>query len=780
MLGAKPTVFVSHSEKFKETVAIPFRDYAESLGMNVILVSEMPTPDHGGTEPDGKVDYYLDRADMFVALMTPDDRTDSGEVHARPNVTDEITRARMRPHLRPRVQVFKAAEVDLHSNINPTYEALDPDNVASIFTIFERQAQAWEILAPVSPAEPHSAVGPIGPSDPGGSQGAALSKGALGQAVEAIEGLKAILVGSEPSGRPRSPSPVARTHLSASVALSAERSTSPFGVHELNGLFRERALLDLTSVEERFLLRTILLQSGSENSPGWYWFRRHSAATLHRFVIDFALGDPDEAVRTRSLRLLAVAPRELERRDLKALLEAGLDPEGEQSIQDAALALLAKRGDTRLLPELGDAIDTPKASEAVLVVRSRHAPVAALRELMSQPSLHSTDVQRELLLNARKLPVSLLRQGLHSDYSEIRQLSIEALDRSSRLRRADVLTVIDSDLPARERVKAFRTALKRGWSLTSSHLKLATEGEGLLFGEVDELKVQFHASRPKADLLKDLGWIDGSSWAVYAGLGLAYFDEFADQIREDLDSDFQARREKYRAEVVAAIRSDVEQKIRILSKGQQPNAELIEAGTRKGVEEFFQDFDSLESFTIKRFQVAALRALATHGSDADADYGRRLIAAGDRDLTRECVRLLARVGQPEDSNALVEAAKSLRQDDSVRAAEAAMAVSGDSLETISALIGTGEPRLIKVAVTGLDGISGEKATQVIFPLLRSEVAGIRRAAVDHLTRRLDVQQQSRLIDLYIEHGGYYYYNVIVRLDRRLYAPRWLRVAAEAT
>src|ERR1700679_482321 len=148
MLAARPTVFISHSERFKDQVAAPFREHLESLGMTAVLVSEMPTPESGAGEPDSKVDYYLDRSDMFVALMTPDDRTDSGEVHARPNVTDEISRARGKSHLRERVQVFKADEVDMHSNINPTHEALDPDDVAASFAVFERQAIAWEILDP--------------------------------------------------------------------------------------------------------------------------------------------------------------------------------------------------------------------------------------------------------------------------------------------------------------------------------------------------------------------------------------------------------------------------------------------------------------------------------------------------------------------------------------------------------------------------------------------------------------------------------------------------------
>lgn len=126
MLDAKPTIFISHSSKYKDQVAVPFRDHIESLGMKAVLVEEMPHPAEAGSEPEAKVEYFLQGADMFVALLTPDDRIEGGEVRARANIADEIGRAKSLPHLRRRIQVFKAPEVVVHSNINPTREALAP------------------------------------------------------------------------------------------------------------------------------------------------------------------------------------------------------------------------------------------------------------------------------------------------------------------------------------------------------------------------------------------------------------------------------------------------------------------------------------------------------------------------------------------------------------------------------------------------------------------------------------------------------------------------------
>lgn len=776
MLGAKPTVFVSHSEKFKKSVALPFRDFAESLGMNVVLVSDMPTPEHGGAEPDAKVDYYLDRADMFVALMTPDDRTESGEVHARPNITDEITRARTRSHLRTRVQVFKGSDVDLHSNINPTYEALDLSNVETIFPIFERQARAWEILAPDVPVEPESAVGPIGPSDSPGPELRGIPKGALGQVADAVEGFKATLLGEQPTPPDNPMSSIARAHLSASVALAAQRSTSPFGVHELNGLFRERALLELTSDEERFLLRAVLLHSKSENAPGWYWSRRRSPAALHRFVIDLALQDPDDSVRTHALRMLADFPKVVTRHDLKKLVEAGISSDETGSVQDAALDLLARRGDTRLIHELGEAIDTAKATSALFLVRARHAPVTCLRELLKKPSMYSAEIESALLAKARKLPVTQLRKGLQSDRPAIRGLCVKALDRSSRLRKEDALALIESELPSRERIDALKIALKRGWKLDGSLVEATIQDADLGFGEDDELRLAFHSRRTMEELTQDLKWIGGSSWTVYAALGLSHFDDFADQIRNDLDSDFKVLREDYRRTVEKAAQKSVAEKVQKLPASEQPELHVVEALVAEEVDDFFDGFESLESFTIKRFQIAAVRALAAHGNTADASYARRLIQVGDRELTNECVSLLARVGDGEDATLLVETAeKELHFDDAVNAAHAALTVSGDAVETVNALIASRSPRIIRAAVSGLDDSPLDEVTPIILPLLQSKNAEIRGISVDYLTRRLDRTQQEKLVDLYIEHGDYYYYNVVSRLDRSLYAPGWFKV-----
>lgn len=159
MLNGRVAVFISCSEGFKERVAYPIRDALAAHNVHGIIVSDEPLLPGASGDPESKVDTYLDASDAFVALATPDNQLDDGTVQTRPNIIDEHARARSRPRLRQRIQVFKAAEVRLPSNINPTYEQLDPDDVSPIPELILRQLDAWDVLA----AQPRPAPPPAQP-----------------------------------------------------------------------------------------------------------------------------------------------------------------------------------------------------------------------------------------------------------------------------------------------------------------------------------------------------------------------------------------------------------------------------------------------------------------------------------------------------------------------------------------------------------------------------------------------------------------------------------------
>jgi pimeloyl-ACP methyl ester carboxylesterase len=136
-------IFISVSERRKEAVAWPFRDRLAAHGLRAFIVSDEPRP-VGTWTPEEKVDAFLDRSDAVVVFATAD--VESGDDRfTRPNIGDEIARARSKPHLRDRVVVLKEHGVTLPSNIDPAYESLDLSDPDRAFDRASLQLAEWGI-----------------------------------------------------------------------------------------------------------------------------------------------------------------------------------------------------------------------------------------------------------------------------------------------------------------------------------------------------------------------------------------------------------------------------------------------------------------------------------------------------------------------------------------------------------------------------------------------------------------------------------------------------------
>ncbi len=155
MLRGQVAVFVSCSEKFKETVAWPVRDALAARGLRpIVMADEPPLPGTGGgAEP--KAGPYLDASSALVALCTADYELSDGSRYPRANIVDEIAQARSRPHLRDRCQVLRSPGVLLPSDITPSYDDLDvarPDLAAEVVL---KQLQQWGMVPAPAAAGPH-------------------------------------------------------------------------------------------------------------------------------------------------------------------------------------------------------------------------------------------------------------------------------------------------------------------------------------------------------------------------------------------------------------------------------------------------------------------------------------------------------------------------------------------------------------------------------------------------------------------------------------------------
>jgi hypothetical protein len=154
---ARPAVFLSVAEGQKSSLARPFRDRLRPA-VDGYIVSDLP---HLGASysPEEKVDSYLDRSQAVIVFATSD--RDAGRF-TRPNIADEIARARSKPHLRNRICVLKQGGVTLASNTNPTYIHLDPNDPEPAFAAALRQLKAWGFDVEVPESGDDQVVG-LGP-----------------------------------------------------------------------------------------------------------------------------------------------------------------------------------------------------------------------------------------------------------------------------------------------------------------------------------------------------------------------------------------------------------------------------------------------------------------------------------------------------------------------------------------------------------------------------------------------------------------------------------------
>jgi hypothetical protein len=149
----RSAVFLSVAEGQKASLAQPFRDLL-SPSVTGLIVSDLPLIGDAYT-PEEKVDAYLERSQAVVVFATAD-LDAGGDRFTRPNIADEIGRARSKPHLRNRICVLKQAGVTLPSNTDPAYNHLDPDRPEPAFAAAIEQLRAWglEVAVTDRPATP--------------------------------------------------------------------------------------------------------------------------------------------------------------------------------------------------------------------------------------------------------------------------------------------------------------------------------------------------------------------------------------------------------------------------------------------------------------------------------------------------------------------------------------------------------------------------------------------------------------------------------------------------
>lgn len=154
MLERRTVIFLSCMDAFADKLARPIRNGLNALGYRAIIVTDEPSL-RGSFDPESKVKAYIEASDAFVALCTHDDRVPGNTAQ---NIIDEIGRARSHPSLRDVVCVLKQADVNLPSNINPAWTALDPNTPDVALGVIRHQLEAWGVVPTIPRPNPTPAA----------------------------------------------------------------------------------------------------------------------------------------------------------------------------------------------------------------------------------------------------------------------------------------------------------------------------------------------------------------------------------------------------------------------------------------------------------------------------------------------------------------------------------------------------------------------------------------------------------------------------------------------
>jgi len=524
------------------------------------------------------------------------------------------------------------------------------------------------------------------------------------------------------------------------------------GTHDANFIYSLREGIKPLTGEVIELVRSMV--TGGDVRPGWFW-AEHSPVSMTSVLI-LLLRDRSAEVRAAALNLfrspaeMAGAAQELgnelfEPATLLRIVFDDMDPD----VRAAAIRILAQENSEEALDLLRSALEHPatahEASRAITTALLRKDPSEAMRFVVDEFSSYvPDDVADELLTHAGEFDADSRARLAQSSSSLRRELALKVDATGNHLTEGRVRAAL-TDKSERVRLLAVDLILDNGWVLDEEGFEAATKTEPpvmrYLTRDADhEREVRFAITLGEARMREETNWYLPHRCIYYEALARAYFAEFGQQIRRDLDDDFAT----FRAESAEAIRARFGE---------------------SGVEALVKDVE----FAQRLFLRAALAGLAENGSADDVERVLRFVSYDDFDVQREALRALRRVGSAEHAAVAIEAASGSDPAETKRvAAETALALSDGAGKE---LVGSRDPEAVKAGLRELDDQT--ESVALVKGLLTHSDDSVRVAAVAYLVKALDQGGMRALLDEYLLQGSYFY-NVVCWLDRLLHAPEPFR------
>jgi hypothetical protein len=572
---------------------------------------------------------------------------------------------------------------------------------------------------------------------------------------------------------------VARLHLLATALASRQTSQDPLTVHQANAIFRYRDEFHLQPTEAELVLRTMARHS--DLVPGWRIVNDLTDA-LERLA-RLAAVDPQDEVRAGALRFFNLdALSELPGRevDVPGVVRYLAGGNGSHNARKELVRLVARSGLAdafELLEELAKEGE-PAAEDADRAIVARQlndgaADDAFLRVVETKPALGAGDTLVTQLASAAS--TATLLDCLDATDRELKVAAVEELrDRQALDRDAAFRLLTENSLSVR--VAAWEALCLSGADVNEAMLReqIDTKSKQSV-GErelIRRARLAWLRTLPEEDLTADLNWARLSTADIYQVLAEDRFDSFGPQLRRDLGDSFAT----FRAESLRRFEDDIVRDVvhaieRDPATPAVPGTGEVETMARDRAGSQLRDFLGEEKYHLPLFAAAALHGIRLHGDPTDAALVRPWLEdETDAFLTREvAIQALARVGDSGDAALLVRVATASYGPEAEMAAQAALALNGSV--TAGELLESG-PELAVIAAHHMVESEGPVQPEELWRLLNHSFSDVRLVgaayAAEHQTRD---DLESRLTAYMAQPT--YYYNVVVILDRALYAPQWL-------
>lgn len=394
--------------------------------------------------------------------------------------------------------------------------------------------------------------------------------------------------------------------------------------------------------------------------------------------------------------------------------------------------------------------------------------------------VRSPELERRLLENASRIRRDEVLNALESSVQEVRLLGARVASAKKMLSLDLGRDLIERDRSARVRTIVLRLLLDSGKPVSLADLERAIvkRDDDIMgvggFEERATLETDVCLRLSDAALRAGVRWASARGAAHYEALGLRDAQWAETHVRRDLRNDFSDLKAAGEAELID------DTTLKVIGETGRPPTEQEQISINDVVKKNWQPWvaeDELGEFLTRRFQRAALRVLVAQGVSSDVKFARQFAASADEDLRIESICLLDRFGTSHDSEMAAQLAERVYSDDDrLRAAEIALrlAFRKNKLSVLKRLRETAG--LAGWATSRLADIGG--GLEDAINLLTSKNGNVRLSAAKVVWDWAPPDRADALLTFYMTHGEHFY-NVVREIDRRLYAPEWLRGALSA-